>query len=504
MNFEFEGIIYLKSSRERLLDSVQNTAIALFVFQIPIWYKREHSSGLSGLSLPSSLLEFDSWSRLLLMFWCTKITSLKCPIVLMWWQKPRGILQTRFSGINRLPEERNFPVAFLTFEDFCFISPVERNIIWLQVQHSKQSWIQFMSDLQKSDSLLLFESLQKKSGPRAKVQQPGTSDQSTRKRTASIKSFFRPPRAFGAPFESFTALPCFCNVSQILSRFWSSERREGKSVILFICRPSEFPSVCVALFMAQQSWLRAAKDSVLSAGGKSPQLKGRNKAWWRQEAWESLLCVYLLLSCLTSPADVSESCTCWGLEQLCWNGAISSCSLSSCIFPPPLLVMSLCLEGTAVLVGLGVSATLFYGRLLPAAHVALRCNCAAASGKSWRSAAAGSPWGCWPPRSPPGGHCCCCWCSSWLESVHAVPPVGWSCGAVARRRPRCPSWWGSAAGSGGVSQRHCFLRVSLESPAAAAALRRRKRTKRGWRWRRWGCWMMRRRRRRRRMRWSFE
>lgn len=60
MNFEFEGIIYLKSSRERLLDFVQNTAIALFVFQIPIWYKREHSSGLSGLSLLSSLLEFDS------------------------------------------------------------------------------------------------------------------------------------------------------------------------------------------------------------------------------------------------------------------------------------------------------------------------------------------------------------------------------------------------------------------------------------------------------------
>lgn len=69
-----------------------------------------------------------------------------------------------------------------------------------------------------SDSLLLFESLQKKSGPRAKVQQPGTSDQSTRKRTASIKCFFRPPRAFGAPFESFTALllECFSDSEPVL------------------------------------------------------------------------------------------------------------------------------------------------------------------------------------------------------------------------------------------------------------------------------------------------
>lgn len=107
-------------------------------------------------------------------------------------------------------------------------------------------------------------------------------------------------------------------------------------------------------------------------------------------------------------------------------GMAPSCSLSSCIFPPPLLVMSLCLEGTAVLAGLGVSATPFCGRLQPAAHVALRCNCAAASGKSWRSAAAGCPWGCWCwlPCSHPGGHCCCCWCSSWLESAHAAPPVG--------------------------------------------------------------------------------
>lgn len=91
----------------------------------------------------------------------------------------------------------------------------------------------------------------------------------------------------------------------------------------------------------------------------------------------------LILSFLTSPADISE----------CWNGPAPSLSLSSCIFLPLLLVMLLCLGETAALVGFGVSATLFSGRLLPAARVALRCNCAAASGKSWRWMAAGSH--CW-------------------------------------------------------------------------------------------------------------
>lgn len=77
MNFSFEGIIDQKSSLERLVGSRQThsrcSVNALFVFQIPIWYKENIHLVLSGSVMAAPFHFLLTLLKVLLMCWFTKI-----------------------------------------------------------------------------------------------------------------------------------------------------------------------------------------------------------------------------------------------------------------------------------------------------------------------------------------------------------------------------------------------------------------------------------------------
>lgn len=109
---------------------------------------------------------------------------------------------------------------------FCWISPVERNLIVLEQCPTLPGVLDSSCGVCCSPIFCFFffflflQSLQIKSRPCAKVQQLGTLDQSAHKETALIKNFFRPPQALGTPFESLTSftllLECFLDSSELV------------------------------------------------------------------------------------------------------------------------------------------------------------------------------------------------------------------------------------------------------------------------------------------------
>lgn len=103
-------------------------------------------------------------------------------------------LACRFQFSRADSETNEAKVGIIHWVFFFFLNMIlVRYLLWkgnaivglAAMQHSQ---IQLMSRLQQSNSLL-FKSLQMKSGPRAKVQQPGTLDQSAHKKTALIQNF---------------------------------------------------------------------------------------------------------------------------------------------------------------------------------------------------------------------------------------------------------------------------------------------------------------------------
>lgn len=183
--------------------------------------------------------------------------------------------------------------------------------------------------------------LQIKSGPRAKVQQPGTLDQSAHKKTALIKNFSGHLEPWGTPSESLTSFALVFGM--FLRHVWAGfdlqsvvrplTARRRESEMLFICR-----SVCLCESPLFRALLceRSGRGSVRwhpasSAARKQPQLKARDEWRWGQKALKSLSCLSVPSFCHLSQA--LQTCREGGVEG---GGASLSEGCSSHSAAPPL------------------------------------------------------------------------------------------------------------------------------------------------------------------------
>lgn len=206
MNFSFEGIIDQKSSLERLVGSRQThsrcSVNALFVFQIPIWYKENIHLVLSGSVMAAPFHFLLTLLKVLLMCWFTKICIYRMSSWSFWCENKNFIVVI----FSFFPQKSSEPASQFQFPGAdsegradapsgCFWHYQLRVLclLWEEMPSSDSESCRSVrrSELLRSAAVRFpaFLNLCTWNLSPCQSATTGTSDQSTRKKTALIKDF---------------------------------------------------------------------------------------------------------------------------------------------------------------------------------------------------------------------------------------------------------------------------------------------------------------------------